>query len=77
MSHQSNNLYMTGVLESETRHNLDTPLAGLLASATGARTVLTINDKGLPGPARVWLRLDNGENGGDGTDDQHMVDSQT
>ena len=78
VSHHTTNLYMTGVLEAETRDNLDKTLAELLFgdiyiggdannnnnnnninNAAGAsRSVLTINDKGLPGPARVWLRLD-------------------
>ena len=46
VSYRSTNLYMTGVLEGETRPNLGRPLGELLG-VDGGRVVLTVNDKSL------------------------------
>jgi len=63
VSYGSDNLYMRGVLEEETRPNLSRPAAELLGLTLPmtAPVSLTVNDKRLAGPIRVRLKL-----GGDG-----------
>ena len=62
VSHRSTNLYMTGVLESETRPNLGRTLGELLdvnggGAGSERKIVLSVNDRSLSGPLRVWLSL--------------------
>lgn len=58
VSYQSTNLYMTGVLEGETKGNLKLSLAELLKADDAVnRFMLTVNDKSLPNPKRLWLSL--------------------
>lgn len=56
VSYGSANLYMRGVLEADTRHNLGRPISELV-SEDDAHPVLTVNDKKLSAPLRVRLRL--------------------
>ncbi len=58
VSHGSSNLYMRGVLEEATRHNLSKPIRELLDSEAHTTALLTVNDKKLSAPLRVRLKLD-------------------
>lgn len=60
VSHGATPLYMRGAFEEETRPNLGRCAADLLAGegAAGAPAVLTVNDKKLPAPLRVRLKLE-------------------
>jgi hypothetical protein len=55
VSYGSNNLYMRGVFEEETKPNLQRNMLELLDGNTNAQ--LTVNDKKLSAPLRVRLRL--------------------
>ena len=55
VSYGSNNLYMRGVFEEETKPNLQLSMLELVDGNTSPQ--LTINDKKLSAPLRVRLRL--------------------
>lgn len=56
VSHGSTQLYMRGVFEEHTRGNLGKPIAELVDGAA-APVILSVNDKKLPAPLRVRLKL--------------------
>lgn len=58
ISFGSNNLYLRGALEEETRPNLDLPISSLV---DGDGSVLTVNDKKLIGPMRIRLKFVDGK----------------
>ncbi|KAI8464595.1 MAG: hypothetical protein J3K34DRAFT_380304 [Monoraphidium minutum] len=64
VSYGAASLYMRGVMEEDTRPNLGRAAAALLAEAGadagGGPVQLTVNDKKLPAPLRVRLRLGGG-----------------